>query len=85
MLDRLERSGHMHRARVESDRRAVRVEITDQARSIGASMFELLAAHMHEVLATYDEEGLARMAELMERLSEAARAAGDAAGSPPAH
>ncbi len=83
MLDRLERSGHMRRERVEGDRRAVSVEITDQARSVGASMFGLLATHMNEVLGTYDDDELSRMTDLVERLSTAARAASEEAGAEP--
>lgn len=77
MLDRLERSGHMQRGRVEGDRRAVRVEITDTARAVGASMFSLLAIHMYEVLEGYGDDELSRMTELLELLSTAARAASD--------
>lgn len=83
MLDRLERSGHMHRGPVEGDRRAVRVEVTDEARAVGASMFGRLGRHMHEVLGGYDEHELARMVELMERLGTAARAAADEVGARP--
>lgn len=75
MLDRLERSGHMRRGPVEGDRRAVRVEITDQARSVGSTMFKALAVHMHAVLETYDDDDLVRAADLLERLSAAAHAA----------
>lgn len=75
LLDRLERSGHMRRGPVEGDRRAVRVEITDEARAVGASMFKMLGIHMHAVLDTYDPDELTRTVELIERLSAAARAA----------
>ncbi len=79
MIDRLERAGHMRRERVASDRRSVRVEITDQALAVGSSMFGLLAVHMREVLDGYDDDELARMAVLMERLNVSARAASDQA------
>lgn len=81
MIDRLERAGHVRRERVESDRRSVRVEITDQALAVGSSMFGLLAAHMREVLDEHDPDELAAMAVLMERINAAARAAGDEAGT----
>lgn len=85
MLDRLERSGHMQRGRVENDRRAVRVEITDSARAVGASLFSLLASHMYRVLDTYDDEELVRMTELLERLSNAAHSASEEARIRPEH
>lgn len=82
MIDRLERAGHVRRERVESDRRSVMVQITDQALAVGSSMFGLLATHMREVLDTTAEDDLARMASLMERLNMSARAASEEAGSP---
>lgn len=85
MIDRLERAGHMRRERVEKDRRSVMVEITDDALAVGSSMFSLLATHMREVLDTYDDDELARMAVLMERLNRAARAASEEARVRPAH
>jgi DNA-binding MarR family transcriptional regulator len=83
MIDRLERAGHVRRERVESDRRSVRVEITDQALAVGSSMFGLLAAHMRPVLDSYDEDELAAMAALMQRINEAAHAAADEAVAEP--
>lgn len=87
MLDRLERVGHVRRERVESDRRSVRVVITDQALAVGGSMFGLLATHLRTVLDTCDDEELARTAALMHRLNDAARvasreAAGEASPTP---
>ena len=75
MLDRLERAGHVRRERVDTDRRAVRVEITDQALEVGGSMFAVLARHMRGVLDTQDEAELARTAVLMEQINAATRAA----------
>jgi DNA-binding MarR family transcriptional regulator len=83
MIDRLESAGHVRRERVESDRRSVRVEVTDQALAVGSSMFGLLARHMREVLDEHDDAELAAMASLMERLNAAARAASEEAGSAP--
>ena len=79
MLDRLERAGHVRRERLTSDRRAVRVEATDTALAVGASMFGLLASHMRSALDGYDEDELNRMAGLMQRLNAAARRASDEA------
>lgn len=79
MLDRLESAGHVNRTRVESDRRSVRVEVTDSARAVGGSMFGILAGHMRAVLDAHDERDLAAMAALMEQLNGATRAARDEA------
>lgn len=79
MLDRLESAGHIRRTRDESDRRSVRVEVTDSARSVGGSMFGILARHMRTVLDAHDETELAAMAILMEQINGAARAARDEA------
>jgi DNA-binding MarR family transcriptional regulator len=81
MIDRLERAGHVRRERVESDRRSVRVEVTDQAMAVGGSMFALLSTHMRAVLDSYDEDELAAMASFMERINASARAAADEATS----
>lgn len=81
MIDRLERAGHVRRERVEGDRRSVRVEITDQALTVGASMFSLLARHIGGVLDSYDEQELAAMASLMARINAAAHAAADEAST----
>lgn len=85
MIDRLERAGHVRRERHESDRRSVRVEVTDQALAVGSSMFGILAKHMRTVLDSYDEDELAAMALLMERLNGSARAAADEAGTEQTH
>ncbi|AWB91507.1 MarR family winged helix-turn-helix transcriptional regulator [Aeromicrobium chenweiae] len=79
MLDRLERAGHVRRERVETDRRSVRVEITEDALAVGGSMFAILAKHMRQVLDVHDEQELARAAALMHQLTAAARAARDEA------
>ncbi len=79
MLDRLESAGHVSRARVESDRRSVRVEVTESARTVGGSMFGILARHMRAVLEGHDERDLAAMAALMEQVNAATRAARDEA------
>ncbi|QGG40622.1 MarR family winged helix-turn-helix transcriptional regulator [Aeromicrobium yanjiei] len=81
MLDRLERAGHVRRERAETDRRSVRVEITDDALAVGGSMFGILAKHMRQVLGAHDEQDLARAAALMQELNAAARAARDEAAA----
>lgn len=81
MIDRLERAGHVRRERVAGDRRSVRVEVTEQALAVGASMFGLLAAHMRPVLDAYDQDELEALAGLMQRINAAAAAAADEAGA----
>ncbi len=83
MIDRLERAGHVRRERVETDRRSIKVEITDQALAVGSSMFGLLAKHMREVLDEHSDDELAAMAALMERINASARAASEEAGTAP--
>lgn len=75
MLDRLERAGHVHRERAESDRRGVHVRVTDTALEVGQSMFGLLARHMREVLDDCEESELAAAAALLERINTSVRAA----------
>lgn len=83
MIDRLERAGHVRRERDAHDRRSVHVEITDQALAVGSSIFGLLASHLRGALDGHDEQELAAMAALMERLNTAARsAAADASPAP---
>lgn len=79
MLDRLESAGHVRRSRGESDRRSVRVEVTDSARAVGGSMFGILARHMRTVLDAHEETELAATALLMEQINGAVRAARDEA------
>ena len=75
MLDRLERLGHVQRSPHATDRRSVVVEVTDQARAVGAAMFGRLAQHYAPVLADYDEDQLALIAGFLGRTAEATRAA----------
>ena len=75
MLDRLERLGHVHRSPHPTDRRSVVVEMTDHARAVGEQMFGRLAAHLAPVLAGRSEEELADVAEFLEAVGAATRAA----------
>jgi DNA-binding MarR family transcriptional regulator len=75
MLDRLERLGHVRRTPHATDRRSVVVEITDHAREVGGAMFGRMAQHLGPVLAAYDDDQLALIAEFLDRASEATRAA----------
>jgi DNA-binding MarR family transcriptional regulator len=73
LLDRLERLGHVHRTPHATDRRSVVVEVTEHARAVGGAMFGRLAQHYAPVLADYDEDQLALVAEFLRRVAEATR------------
>lgn len=81
MLDRLERLGHVHRVPHPSDRRSVVVEMTDHARDVGEQMFGRLAAHLGPVLASRSEEELADIADFLEQVVAATRAAREEIGA----
>lgn len=84
LLDRLERAGHVQRHHDQSDRRTVRLSVTDQAMTVGGEMFGLLAKHMRPELARHDDQVLAETATLLARLTETVRAARAEAKEPPA-
>ncbi|MGL3807011.1 MarR family winged helix-turn-helix transcriptional regulator [Paeniglutamicibacter sp. R2-26] len=65
LLDRLERSGHIERLRIDKDRRVVRIRMTDKARTDGQTMFGPLAAGMMEVISGYDEAEIALVSRFM--------------------
>ncbi|MBB6628395.1 MarR family transcriptional regulator [Nocardioides sp. KIGAM211] len=75
MLDRLERLGHVTRSPHPTDRRSVVVEITDHALEVGGAMFGRLAAHLAPVLAGHTDEELALVAQVLEEVGAATRAA----------
>jgi DNA-binding MarR family transcriptional regulator len=77
MLSRLEQAGHVVRSQMPDNRRSVHIEVTDTARDVGRSMFGVLGRHMAPVLAQHSEQELARMADLMAQLVEAADRARD--------
>ena len=65
LLDRLERSGHIERLRIDKDRRVVRIRMTDKARADGQTMFGPLAAGMMEVISGYDGAEIALVSRFM--------------------
>ncbi|CUR55241.1 putative Transcriptional regulator, MarR family [metagenome] len=77
MLDRLEKLGHVVRHPHPTDRRSVVVDLTDHAREVGGAMFGRLAAHLAPVLGQRSEAELADIAEFLEQVVEATRAASD--------
>lgn len=75
MLDRLERLGHIRRTPNPTDRRSVVVEITDHALAVGGSMFGRLGARMQPVLDRRSDDQLAEIADFLEDVVAATRAA----------
>lgn len=83
LLDRLERHGYIERLRMDTDRRLVRIRMTDKAKADGRIMFGPLAAHMMEVIAQHDAQEIAVISSFLEkaisgvdRATATARAAG---------
>lgn len=75
VLNRLERAEHVRRWQSATDRRSVRVEVTDQARTVGKAMFMQLAQHVNKALELHDDGELAETAVLIEEINRATRAA----------
>lgn len=75
VLDRLEHAGHIRREPHPQDRRSTIVEMTDQARAVGGSMFGRLGAHLGRVMAGYSSDQLAVIAGFVESAGDATRAA----------
>ena len=75
MLDRLEHLGHVRRVPHPHDRRSVVVEMTDHAREVGGAMFARLAAHLAPVLGSRSDAELAEIADFLEEVVSATRAA----------
>ncbi|MBT0773735.1 MarR family transcriptional regulator [Kineosporia sp. J2-2] len=75
MLDRLERLGHVERHPHPSDRRSVVVTATEHARTVGASMFGRVGAHMAPVLAGRSAGELALIAQFLEDATAATSSA----------
>lgn len=65
LLDRLERSGHIERLRVDKDRRVVRIRMTEKAKVDGRTMFGPLAAGMMEVISSYEDSEIALISKFL--------------------
>ncbi|PQZ96501.1 MarR family transcriptional regulator [Arthrobacter sp. MYb227] len=65
LLERLERSGHVERLRIDNDRRVVRIRITQKAKTEGQLMFAPLAASMMGIIANYAESDIALITKFM--------------------
>jgi DNA-binding MarR family transcriptional regulator len=59
LVDRLERVGHVHRARDDRDRRRVTLRYGDNAAAVAQAFFGPLGARMDDVLAGYSPAELA--------------------------
>lgn len=66
LLDRLERSGHVARERVDTDRRRVRVRMTPKAYEDGGRMFGPLGRELGAVIAGYSPEQVEMLSGFME-------------------
>lgn len=74
VLDRLERRGFVERRRDPHDRRKVVVVATGRHDGELGSIFASVEAFTREVMAGYDEDQLALVAEFVERLNEGGEA-----------
>lgn len=68
MLDRLEKSGFIERQRTDTDRRVIRIALTDKARTSGREMFMPLGKNMLEVIAEFDETQISLISDFMNRV-----------------
>jgi DNA-binding MarR family transcriptional regulator len=75
LVDRLERAGHVRRARGREDRRKVVVEVDERAVELGWSFFGPLIDRTVELLHGYDERELAAIRGFLSGVREVA--AGD--------
>ncbi len=73
LLDRLERAGHAHRRRHDTDRRMIVVEPTQHARDVSRAMFEPLTRQQVQALTSYSDDELALVARVLADLAAAAR------------
>jgi DNA-binding MarR family transcriptional regulator len=70
VLDRLERAGYARRVRDETDRRRVRVELTEKAGEAAREVYGPLGAGFHAVLDRYTVEELRMVLDLLHRAAE---------------
>ena len=79
LVDRLDRAGHVTRSRSNSDRRQVHLEMTDTARSTGASMFLPLAQAISPLIARLSPAELQTVTTFMRQAILATEEAGQQA------
>jgi MarR family transcriptional regulator, organic hydroperoxide resistance regulator len=73
VLDRLERRGHLRRARHPSDRRSVVVELTPAGREAAKTIRQAIGGLEHRALAGLDGEAVAGLRAGLDALAEAGR------------
>ncbi len=73
VLDRLERAGHVARRRDLDDRRAVRLELTEQGAELVAQVRASLQGHIGEVVGGVDERRRNRICEDLDVLEQSTR------------
>lgn len=71
LVDRLGKVGHMVRARSETDRRQVQLEITDSARTTGAEIFSPMVEELIKVVARHSAEEVELLSTFMAELRDA--------------
>ncbi|GIJ48181.1 hypothetical protein Val02_50670 [Virgisporangium aliadipatigenens] len=82
LVDRLERVGHVERAREPGDRRRVTVKMNDKALELATAFFVPLRGHMDAAAEGLSDEDLARTAAVVRRMMAAVIAAREAALRP---
>ncbi|UZX04922.1 MarR family transcriptional regulator [Arthrobacter sp. CDRTa11] len=75
LIDRLDRSGHVVRERLGSDRRQVQLRMTPKAFQDGSAMFMPLSRHMGTAMAAFSAEELETVTRFMTAMVEATIAA----------
>jgi DNA-binding MarR family transcriptional regulator len=71
LVDRLGKVGHMVRARSETDRRQVQLEITESARTTGAEIFSPMVEELIKVVARHSAEEVELLSTFMAELRDA--------------
>ncbi|MGQ4363937.1 MarR family winged helix-turn-helix transcriptional regulator [Streptomyces sp. SAS_272] len=72
LVDRLERAGHVRRARGTADRRKVVIELDERAVELGQAFFGPLISRVAELLGGYDERERAAVHGFLEGVLRAA-------------
>ncbi len=72
VIDKLEKRGLVRRARVEADRRSLRIELTEPGRALIVSVFPRHARQIARAMAGLDQAELAALDGLLRRLGRAA-------------
>ncbi len=71
LIDRLSAAGHLTRARSNSDRRQVHLELTEKSRRTGSKLFAPLAGNITTALESFSEDEAAMLCRMLEKVIEA--------------